>query len=170
MKIKIKAMTAKGMAAMLDWKLHQRTLDAALNEAADEALELYRKTVRTWSTRVVFYKRRMPGRQGIFVGTTNKIYTYVDAGTRPHIIKPKKAGGRLAFQTGGRPKTRPGIITSYAGAKGSKWARPMVVHHPGGKARRFTEIINDRIDKRLASITRRRIKQLVDRYRRRGKG
>ncbi len=123
----------------------------------------FEKTTRTWEHEVVFESEVNVGRAAgsyvtrklgvttgaeISVTTDDDIYAYVDEGTRPHIIRPKRRRGRrkaastLAFQTGGRPKTTPNVIGSTAGRKGNKWAFAKEVHHPGTKARKFTQAIH----------------------------
>lgn len=75
-------------------------------------------------------------------GQHKKIWRYVDEGTRPHLIMPKKAGGRLVFQLGYSPRTTP-IANAHVGtgmASGA-WRSPQMVNHPGTVARQFgTEI------------------------------
>lgn len=66
-------------------------------------------------------------------------------GTRPHVIRPKQPGGRLAFQAGYQPHTRP--IGRYGGpgqATGNTvFAKE--VQHPGFPPRKFSERINKRL-------------------------
>lgn len=56
------------------------------------------------------------------VWNTSSIASYIENGTRPHLIRPRRAGGLLRFQSRGG-----GIV----------YAR--VVHHPGTKAYRVLE-------------------------------
>ncbi len=148
MRVKITTITPKHPPVVTAARA-QQLIEAMLNDAADETLTLYGNTTRTWNTPVNFYKRRT--KFGYSVGTRNKIFAYVDKGTRPHIIKPK-GNYPLAFSIGGRPKTRPGAITSYAGSTGRTGVFAREVHHPGTKARAFTEAIQKRMD---ASMKRR---------------
>ena len=108
----------------------------------------YEKTVKTWKRDVDFDIDET--RFGANVGTDDEVYGYVDKGTKPHVIRPKKAKV-LAFRTGGRPKTRPRTITSYEGKPGSPPTlfRPEV-QHPGTEARDFTKTIQKRSEKRFA--------------------
>jgi len=82
----------------------------------------------------------------------SQIFAWVDAGTRPHVIKPKRKNkrGRLAFRTEYQPKTAP-VARAHVGpgrATGP-WVMPKMVRHPGTKARRFSETIQKRTYKRF---------------------
>lgn len=55
------------------------------------------------------------------IGTDVFYAAYVNDGTRPHVIRPKRRGGRLRFNVGGR--------VVYA----------RVVNHPGTRARPFLD-------------------------------
>lgn len=120
----------------------QARIEAELDDAAKEAHGLYSKTTATWDTPVNFYIRKL--KSGRSVGTRSKVYTFVDKGTRAHIIKARNAK-TLAFATGGRPKTRPNTLASYNGAPGRTSVFAQEVHHPGTKARAFTEAVNKRM-------------------------
>lgn len=62
------------------------------------------------------------GQPSVTVSTTDKIFGYVDEGTKPHIIRPKRAK-ILHFSVGGAE-----VFTS-------------IVHHPGTKAQKHSERI-----------------------------
>lgn len=74
----------------------------------------------------------------------SRIFGYVDRGTRPHIIKPRRAKA-LAFIWGGpgsyKAKTRPMFLSSTAGGPTGTLVFRQFVRHPGTKARGFTEQI-----------------------------
>lgn len=132
-------------------------LNALRAEGRDVKKE-YEKTTKTW--------RRKPNFEilvdvtakdaSVLVGTDDKIYGYVDFGTRPHLIRARNAP-RLAFQTGFDPKTRPGVIGSGPGRRFGPTVHPVAVMHPGGKARKFSETIQKR---RRKKFTRRMIKAI----------
>lgn len=73
-------------------------------------------------------------------GTDSKIYLYVTRGTRPHIIRPKRAKA-LAFSSRFRAKTAQGYIRSYKGGRSGKPVFAKEVKHPGTQARGFEEAI-----------------------------
>lgn len=122
----------------------------------------FAKTVKTWEHKPEFEtevkvgsaagsyitgKAGITGGAEIAVTTDDEVYGYVDEGTRPHIIKPRRKGYPLRFNVGGRPKTKPRIIGSTAGKKGNREVRARSVHHPGTKAREFTKTIHKKYQK-----------------------
>jgi hypothetical protein len=64
-------------------------------------------------------------------------------GTEPHTIKPKSAGGTLAFPTGYQPRTRPGAGGQYKGPGKATGETVFAkeVKHPGTKPRKLEEAI-----------------------------
>lgn len=110
---------------------------------AEECVEVrtdYQATTRTWQHKPVFIIKFAPDRLSAQVYTTSKIYDWVDAGTKPHLIRPK-GNYPLRFMTGFQPKTRVMQITSVSGRRGTTPVAARVVHHPGTKARNFTKVI-----------------------------
>jgi hypothetical protein len=104
--------------------------------------ELERPT-ETWDHKVSFVIR-FQAKGSSYVGvvyTSDKIYRYLNAGTRPHIIRARRAK-RLAFFSGGFvAKTSPGSLNAGSGRRAdSGFTRPMVVHHPGTVAREWTRV------------------------------
>ena len=110
----------------------------------------YKETVKTWKTKVEFETivSLRGGKAEFLVGTNSKIYEYVDKGTKPHIIRPKRAQF-LRFQTGYRAKTTPGIIGSSSGGRSGDIVYSQGVRHPGTKARKFSEIINKKYERKF---------------------
>jgi len=76
-----------------------------------------------------------------------KIFGWVDRGTGPYIIRPKRSNkrGRLLFRTNHLPLTLP-IARAHVGpgVANGPWRSARVVHHPGIKARKFGETIANR--------------------------
>ena len=136
-------------------KRWEREAEDGLDEVTDETLALYEKTVRTWQTRVRFIVRKT--KLGRSVYTLSRTYRYVDLGTRPHIIRARRAPA-LRFKAGGKPKTKPGTIASYQGKPGTEWVSKQSVRHPGTEPRGFTDEIAKRMRKRYAAVMRKRIK------------
>lgn len=134
-------------------------MELALDEAADETLELYAKTVKTWRTKVNFTARKT--KLGRSIWANNTIYKYVDKGTKPHVIRAKRAPNLRFLSQGFKAKTTPGVIGSMAGAPAdSGWVTKKSVNHPGTEARGFSEAIEKKMRKRYYTITRRRLKGL----------
>lgn len=80
------------------------------------------------------------GEPAVTVGTDSTIYKWVDEGTKPHTIAPVKAQV-LAFKSGYKAKTQPGVIGSTGGGAEGDQVFAMVVSHPGTEARKFSEKI-----------------------------
>ena len=110
----------------------------------------YKETVKTWETKVEFETivSLRGGKAEFLVGTNSKIYEYVDKGTKPHIIRPKKAK-MLRFQSGYSAKTTPGIISSSSGGRSGDIIYSKGVMHPGTKARKFSEVINKKYERKF---------------------
>lgn len=115
----------------------------AINAETETVQKDFQKTTRTWKT-VVRFRVLKAARDGTALvgssGTDNKIYGYVTRGTRPHLIRPRKAR-RLRFQGGYSAKTRRGLIGSATGGSFGATVYAQVVHHPGNDAREFEEQI-----------------------------
>ena len=113
---------------------------------------------RTWVHKVKFNvrKTRRSGMLGITVTTSDKIFGYVNFGTEPHVIKPKKSSV-LAFQSKYKAKTRPGWIGSQPGGPYGETVFAKEVQHPGSEARKFDVAIAQRRQKTLQSRMNRRL-------------
>lgn len=110
----------------------------------------YKETVKTWKTKPEFETivTLRGGKAEFLVGTDNEIYRYVDEGTKPHPIFPKKAKF-LRFQSGYSAKTTPGIIGSTSGGRSGSEVFSRGVQHPGTKPRKFSELINKKYKSRF---------------------
>lgn len=114
-----------------------KAIQNALNASALGAKADYAVTTKTWEHKPTFDITK-PTDESRIVSTTDKIYPMVDKGTRPHVIRPRRATF-LAFRGGSKAKTSVGVIGSKTGSKGSG---PTIfskgVNHPGTAARNFT--------------------------------
>ena len=131
----------------------QRFKDEAFTAAMQEAARVtgnemvldFRETTRTWKHKPKFeVLTAVDPNVEVLVGTDDAIYGYVNDGTKPHTIRPKRAKA-LRFQWGGKgsymAKTRPRVIGSQPGGpRGPQVALPFV-HHPGTEARNFDATI-----------------------------
>src|SRR3990172_10716082 len=105
------------VAKLIDLARLQRELRDALDHTGNIVRDDFQKTVKTWEHQPTFRKEgpRLTGAGlEVLVSTNQEAYTYVTRGTRPHLIRPRRAR-RLRFQTGFKAKTRPRIISSRAG-------------------------------------------------------
>lgn len=115
----------------------------AINEETAQIEKDFQKTTRTWKTRVVFRiikARRVGNALEGASGTENVIYGYVTRGTRPHIIRPRRARS-LRFKSGYSAKTRGGLVGSATGGAFGATVYAQIVHHPGNEGREFEETI-----------------------------
>jgi hypothetical protein len=138
----------------------RRAVENALTALAKGAEVDFKVTTQTWKHKPVFKVESKPGERT--VGTDDRIYGYVDEGTAPHIITPKRSK-RLVFMAGGRAKTRPRSISSGAGSPGSTKAFAKVVHHPGTEARDFSKTIAEKWRRQHEAIMQRAINAEVQR-------
>ncbi len=150
----------------LDFKpVFEAVVDEATKIADDIELE-YELTQATWTHQAKFEKLIDIGQSKVevLVGTDDEIYGYVDKGTRPHWIFPKKAKV-LRFQSGYRPKSEPGMLSSSNGGAFGDTVYSHGVFHPGTKARKFSENLRKRwqkiIAKRIQDAVRRGIAATV---------
>jgi len=134
--MKITPIIPKTMAKK--FKTAPAAVDTGMDDAAAGVLADFEKTTAGWQHPVTFAITTEGADRTI--STSDEIWGYVDAGTRPHVIVAKRARV-LRFATGGRPKTQPGRITSGTGAKGSAVVFRPRVNHPGTKARLFSQQI-----------------------------
>ena len=128
----------------------QGAIDESLNETGRWAKQKFEAIVSNWQHKPTFEIRRTRMTVSISVtGPNAQIWEFVDAGTRPHVIKAKGGGRRLGaklltFRTGGQAKTRPNNSVFKGGAPASgPWVSKQQVNHPGSKARNFTRIVRN---------------------------
>lgn len=120
----------------------------------------FNKTTRTWQHNVDFkgVVNDKPTEIDVTVSTKDKVYGYVDKGTKPHIIKPRRAKA-LFFQKRYKAKTTPHVIGSHKGGASGDVVAAKIVHHPGTDAREFSHDLQSKYQPRLkkdieAAITR----------------
>ena len=80
----------------------------------------------------------------ILVGPSAPYASYVEFGTKPHDISPKKSGGTLRFQVKGQ------------------WVYAKVVHHPGTRAQPFVQPAFDAwVDSMAKAVGEENVKNIV---------
>lgn len=129
---------------------------AGLDKTASDARQKLDAVVATWENRPAFeITKRDTGyklsREVSIYGNLKavRIWFYVDKGTKPHIIRPKKPGGTLKFGSQFSPKTAFRARFGGAGKSGGKPVYRRVVHHPGNKARDFSGAYREEAAKQL---------------------
>lgn len=156
--VKLRAVAVVPKDLVLDVKKMDRAINNALDGSALAAKVDFDTTTRTWRRRPGFLiKTPRYGVRDIY--TIDAIYSYVSGGTRAHIIRPKKRGGRLAFfRSGFRAKTRHQYIGSNKGKQaGSDFVTPQSVMHPGNKPRELDVAIQKKWQKQLSKTLQRSI-------------
>lgn len=142
---KIKALKPSEMPTA---DVYLAAMQKATYKAAGLILKDLEATVRTWSTKPTFDLTitEKGGDYSVVAGTDSEIYKFVDSGTKPHQIKPKRSK-YLRFSSGFKAKTRPSIIGSQDGGSFGDAIYSKGVKHPGTKARQFTKVIATRRQK-----------------------
>lgn len=104
--------------------------------------EDYEAGTSTWRHRVTFDKKLSTSNvtSKASVTTDDPIYGFVHDGTRPHIIRPRRAKA-LAFGANYTAKTRPNAIRAGSGGSSGGTVFSKGVPHPGITPRNFTPVI-----------------------------
>lgn len=132
---------------LLDIPAGKAQIKKSLDDLATEAKGMFAETTSTWKNKPAINVESVGNKRIIRI--EGKIYGYVDKGTPPHPIYPRRARV-LAWPGGFRAKTRPNVIGSSGGGSGGKMVfAKYVLKHPGTKARNFSVVIRERIEKRL---------------------
>lgn len=115
-----------------------------LKQVALASVADFKVTTQTWRHQPKFQTRIGPFGAAVF--TLDQRYQWINNGTNPYIIRPKRAS-RLRFTVPFRAKTIPGKIRSRKGSRGKNVVYAKVVHHPGIAARNFDEAIQTKWQK-----------------------
>ena len=127
----------------------------ALRKSGRHIRKDFNQTTKSWKKKPKFemaVSLKLPPGPQVSVTTDNEIFGYVDQGTKPHPIKPKKPGGVLVFQPLYTAKTAPGIIGSGQGGSSGDSVFAKGVMHPGTEARRFSKTIAKAHSKKFARL------------------
>jgi hypothetical protein len=138
---------------------YERAIETALGIVAVTAVQEFQQTTRSWRHKPDF-RIAKDGDDRVTVGTDDEVYGYVDQGTRPHVIRPRR-GRFLRFQAGARAKTTPGSLSSGGGGGGTTTFR-RGVNHPGTKARGFSELIAKRAEGRVLDEVTRQLRKAAE--------
>lgn len=125
-------------------KVYQACVQATMN-SSDDIQSTGRDAVREWRSKVDFGENLTLDTQRIEAiikpkGRAVKIFGFVDLGTKPHVIMPRKEGGMLKFRVGYSARTMP--VAKYnvgTGQSFGSWATKAMIFHPGTKPRKFLE-------------------------------
>lgn len=117
-------------------------LRGAVDKARKPIEEDLNAVTETWNHKVKFKVRWNTAGNNIemTITTNDKVFIYVNDGTRPHVIQPRTAR-RLVFQSGYTAKSTVGSLRSRRGGKSGPTVYAKLVHHPGNEARKFDELV-----------------------------
>lgn len=120
----------------------RKAIENAGKESAKAVEVDFNVTTRTWNHKPDFKIRHQQYIAIWEISTDDEVYGYVDAGTRPHIIKVKNARFLHFYRTGFRAKSRAGWIGSNKGKAANKDETFVKsVSHPGNQPRNFAKTI-----------------------------
>ena len=141
---------------------YAKAMQKAVQKAAALVLKDLEATTRTWRHKPPFDVTitQKGGDYSVTAGTDSEIYKFVDSGTKPHQIKPKRSK-YLRFSSGFKAKTRPSIIGSQDGGSFGDAIYSKGVKHPGTKARQFTKVIATRRQKTVEQEISQAIAKIV---------
>ena len=132
--MKVSLTITKRPSPLIDIGKLRSALDRALDDSAALVAKDLELPTATWKTKVKAAIKKIA--DGRIISVSNEIYGYVSGGTKPHIIRPKKAK-YLAFGSAYSPKTTPNSLNSSSGSRGPTDTFRKEVHHPGSDARNF---------------------------------
>jgi hypothetical protein len=143
----------------LDAKRLIRGLRNGMKNASENVIVDFMTTTKTWKHQPEFKATEVSAAEWI-ISTDDSVWSMLDDGTKPHIIRPKRAK-RLRFQWGGqgsyKAKTRPGYLGSNKGRVSGPIVFRKQVRHPGTKPRKWTDAAKVKWDRELGDIVQRAI-------------
>lgn len=160
-KLKIRGGTSEKLAK--EWRKDMRR---AASNTRKQIVRDYKRATRTWKTDLDIKVRQFArGDEIKFVTSVNNpIFRYVDKGTEPHIITPKRAPALIFKVNGFVPKTKPGRLTAKSGKQGKKTVAAQRVKHPGNEPRDITGRIAERAARKLGEEYDRAIRDWTRKY------
>lgn len=128
-------------------KGHKTRLRKTLRDEGKVMKRMLQQTTSTWRGSKPTFKVKesiSPNELSVDVspgGAGAQKWIWLEEGTKPHIIRPKKRGGMLHFRTGFKPKTKVGKLKSGRGKRGTHHAAAKMVRHPGTQARLWRQVV-----------------------------
>jgi len=145
--------TRKGM--VFNDKAVRKEIISALNDFEKIALREAKTIDQTFETPFdwkYFTNRLFVADMEARVWTDDPRYKWLDEGTKPHIIQPKKPGGILAFPSVFKPKTSPRRLPSQPGGSSGETVFAKLVHHPGTEPRNYSRQLRLLLDNRFKQM------------------
>lgn len=117
--------------------IRRKILDAMRKNTVPEVKRLFRGTTQGWKNPPNWSEKYTDSVDEISAtvwasGANKKQYGYVNFGTDPHPITPKRAK-LLRFQSGYSASTKPGSLISHANTRFGPFQSYRAVNHPGIK-------------------------------------
>lgn len=136
---------------VVDPKRYARVVENTLDGLAENVRIDFQVTTQTWRRRPAFQVAARPSVRLVF--TDNKIYSLLDAGTAPHIIRPRNARALRFMRTGFQAKSRVRAIRSNKGRAANKDLTIVKsVRHPGTQAREWADTISEKWQSKIARL------------------
>lgn len=157
MNVKVKAIIPKKLPFASGPQVKAAIRDV-LDTRADAVVKDHQKTTSTWNHKPDFTIRKV-NQYSRVIGTKDKVWNWLNEGTRAHNIMAKR-GGMLAFSVPFKAKTRVNTIASYSGSRGSQRVYRRMVRHPGTAARNWTQAIQRRENVEFPRALRARLAEL----------
>lgn len=126
--------------------IRNNIFNALKNETGPGMMRLFKPTVQGWSRPPKFYQsgHNWLSEVAVRVYVRSSVYAYVNNGTPPHRIEPRRRGF-LRFQPGYRAGTRPRVLSSRAPQRFGEYVSAGAVNHPGIQARDFDVEVAEQI-------------------------
>lgn len=141
---------------VFDAKKMRGAIISALNGTAKAIKVDFDVTTQTWQHRPTF-KIASPSEFTREISTDDDVYAMLEVGTKPHVIRPKRARGILRFTMPFRSKTIPNEIRSRKGNKGNTPVVARRVNHPGTKPRLWSKVIAKKWNAQIGNVFQRAI-------------
>lgn len=147
-----------------------KTLRKELKKVAQDTARVlkrdHERVVANWSHKVKFgyiyqVDKNLISANIYAYGANRHIWFFVNDGTKPHIIRPKRAKF-LKFRTGYSPRTARGGFGG-PGTSSGPWVSAAQVRHPGSAARNFTADISKRAAPRFRRETEKAFRKAIRR-------
>jgi hypothetical protein len=139
----------------------KQALHKSFKETEKVARDGLDKFTQTWNKQPKWETKI--GKDYIRIKTRDKRVKWIDEGTKPYKIRPKRRNGRLKFFMGGKPKTIPGRSVAVKGSKGKMFVVAKEVNHPGIRPRHALRIIVDKAEKQFRRTMTREINDAIER-------
>lgn len=129
----------------------RRAFEKQLKAIGKEWKKELEKTTRTWDDKPTFKIKleRKPKLYAVRAEVSDMRWIWIDEGTKPRTIRPRRPDGVLAFPSQFRAKTRKRYLGSRRGSSGPPMVFTKEVRYPGINAREWTPMLSRRLTPRF---------------------